>query len=63
MRMINRGIEPEAFNRAQRSERASQQRAGKDGMQDLGNAYKRKGSAAAPPDDDEEEDGNVPAKK
>jgi hypothetical protein len=55
MRMINRGIAPQAFNQAQRAERASQQRAGNDGMKDLEDAYtkrKPKGSASKPKQDD-----------
>ena len=54
MRLISRGIEPQAFNRAQRAERATQQHAGNDGMKDLGNAYtrKKKSSASKLKDDD-----------
>ena len=55
MRMINRGIEPQAFNRAQRAERANQQKqASNDGMKDLEDAYttKKKGSAKPMQDSD-----------
>jgi len=58
MRMLNRGIAPQAFNRAQRAERANQQRAGNDGMKDLGDAYtrKKKNSASKPPMKDDDAD-------
>jgi hypothetical protein len=58
MRMISRGIAPQAFNRAQRAERANQQRAGNDGMKDLGDAYtrKKKSSASKPMKDDDADD-------
>jgi hypothetical protein len=40
----------EAFNRQQRSERAAEQRTAKnDGMKDLENAYKKRGSGQRPP--------------
>ena len=54
MRMLNRGIAPQAFNRAQRAERANQQHAGNDGMKQLGDAYtnKKKSSASKLKDDD-----------
>jgi hypothetical protein len=56
MRMLNRGIQPQAFNRAQRADRASQQ-AGNDGMKDLGDAYTRKKkSAASKPTQDNDAD-------
>lgn len=47
MRMLNRGIEPQAFNRAQRAERATEQRAGNDGMKQLQDAYTNKKKAAS----------------
>ena len=55
MRMLNRGIAPQAFNRAQRAERATQQHAGNDGMKDLGDAYtrKKKSSASKPTKDND----------
>ena len=59
MRMVNRGIAPQAFNRAERAERASQQRAGNDGMKDLEDAYtkrKPKGSASKPKQDNDADD-------
>ena len=52
MRMVSRGIAPQAFNRAQRAERANQQHAGNDGMKQLGDAYKKKSSASKLKDDD-----------
>ena len=55
MRMLNRGIAPQAFNRAQRAERANQQKqASNDGMKDLEDAYtsKKKGSAKPMQDSD-----------
>ncbi len=57
MRMLNRGIAPQAFNRAQRAERANQH-AGNDGMKDLGDAYtrKKKSSASKPMKDDDADD-------
>lgn len=52
MRMVNRGIEPQAFNRAQRAERANQQKqASNDGMKDLEDAYTKKKSSAKPMQD------------